>query len=253
MKKLADITKIALGSIRRPIFWMINFGVIAVCFLSGPFGTLEALPSGFRLIYWGLIVLTTSMLAMWLHMLIRHQRRITIPLITVVSTGFGVLVACIVLLLSLLLLYPIDRYPSHFELISYSFPSAALIFFLSALVRRSMSVPNNSLEVEMPALFDRLEKIPHAKQVLSLTAQDHYVEVSTDLGSELCLMRLSDAIEQVKPIAGFQIHRSHWVAKSAIKKVDANATAPKVHLSDGRKLSISKSRLTEFSDFLKKN
>ncbi len=131
------------------------------------------------------------MLALWLHMLIRHQRRITIPLITVVSTGFGVLVACIVLLLSLLLLYPIDRYPSHFELVSYSFPSAALIFFLSALVQRSMSVPNNSLEVEMPALFDRLEKIPHAKQVLSLTAQDHYVEVSTDLGSELCLMRLS--------------------------------------------------------------
>ena len=67
MKKLADITKIALGSIRRPIFWMINFGVIAVCFLSGPFGTLEALPSGFRLIYWGLIVLTTSMLALWLY------------------------------------------------------------------------------------------------------------------------------------------------------------------------------------------
>jgi hypothetical protein len=253
MKKLADTTKIAVGSLRNSSFWLINFGVIAVCFLSGPFGTLEALPSGFRLIYWGLIVSTTSVLAMWLHSLFRHWDGAKVLLIAVVSIGFGFLVAGIVVLLSVSLLNPIDRYPGHIKLISYSFPSAVVIFLLSALVMRTMSVSKNFSKEKRPALLERLERFPHAKHVLSLSAQDHYVKVTTDIGSELCLMRLSDAIAQVKPTIGFQIHRSHWVAKSAIREIDNNGTASKVHLIDGRSLSISHSRLPEFIEFLKNN
>ena len=44
--------------------------------------------------------------------------------------------------------------------------------------------------------------------ILSLSAQDHYVEVTTDLGKELCFMRLEDAILEVAPEKGFRTHKS---------------------------------------------
>lgn len=251
MNTLTDTTKIAVRSLRHSPFWVINFGVIAVCFLSGPFGTLEALPSGFRLIYWGLIVLTTSMLALWLHTLLRLWDKTSVSTIIAVGIGFGFLVAGIVLALSLSLLQPIGRYPGSIELISYSFPSAAMIFLLSALVMRSMSTPKCIDEDIRPALLDRLEKFPHAQQILSLSAQDHYVEVTTEIGAELCLMRLNDAIAQAEPIKGFQIHRSHWVAISTVKSVSTKGTVARALLVDGRTLNISQSRLADFKSFLK--
>lgn len=251
MNMFTDTTRVAAYSLRNSTFWMINSGVVAVCFLSGPFGTLEALPSGFRLIYWGLIVLTTSILALWLHTLLRITERATVPIIVTVSIIFGLLVAGVVLLLSLSLLQPIDRYPGNIELLSYSFPSAALIFLLSALVMRTATEPKDTHAVKRPALLQRLEKFPHAKRVLSLSAQDHYVEVTTDIGTELCLLRLNDAIVEVEPEEGFQIHRSHWVAKSAVEKLENKGGISQVKLADGRTLNVSQSRFADFKEFLK--
>jgi DNA-binding LytR/AlgR family response regulator len=53
-----------------------------------------------------------------------------------------------------------------------------------------------------------------------LTMQDHYVEVVTDKGQELVLLRLGDAIAEVGDGQGIRIHRSHWVAFDAIRSVE---------------------------------
>ena len=42
--------------------------------------------------------------------------------------------------------------------------------------------------------------------------EDHYVRVFTDAGESLILLRLSDAMAEVRDVPGLQIHRSHWVA-----------------------------------------
>ena len=251
MSIFSKTTKMAARSLRSPIFWMINLGAIVVCVLSGPFGTLEALPTGFRLIYWGLIVLSTSVMALWLYRLLEVTKQTKIAILLVVSLLFGLLVAGLVSLLSLWLLQPINRHPGHFELLSYSFPTAAMIFLVSTLVTRSMSLDEDATPPQRPALLDRLEKFPHAQQILSLSAQDHYVEVSTDIGTELCLIRLNDAIGEVAPVEGFQIHRSHWVAKLAVKKLNSKGATSQVLLKDGRSLNVSQSRLPDFKAFLK--
>ena len=85
---------------------------------------------------------------------------------------------------------------------------------------------------------------------MSLSAQDHYVEVTTELGAELCLLRLSDAIAQTAPEDGFQIHRSHWIAKSAIVEPKTKGSTGHVRLTDGRTLNVSQSRLADFKDYL---
>ena len=250
MSSWCAVTKAATKSIQNTTFWMINAGVIIVCFLSGPFGTFEVLADGFRLIYWGSIVLTTSLLGVWLNEWVWARNWRSFAKISALSIVFGGLVAGLVVLISLSLLQPIGKYPGHMVLLSYSFPSAAVIFFLSVLVQRSKLTPGKESCQKRAALLKRLEKYPEAEKILSLSAQDHYVEVTTELGAELCLLRLSDAIGEVGAEDGFQIHRSHWVAKSAIVKLKAKGATAQVQLTDGRLLNVSQSRLADFKDYL---
>ncbi len=52
--------------------------------------------------------------------------------------------------------------------------------------------------------------------ILAVSAEDHYLRVHTTAGSTLILLRLSEAIAELEGIEGAQVHRSWWVAKSAI-------------------------------------
>lgn len=135
---------------------------------------------------------------------------------------------------------------------TYSFPSAAIIFFLSVVLSRPRIIASETEPIiaKRPDLFSRLEKHADAQRILSLCAQDHYVEVTTEKGSELCLMRLNDAISEAEPEEGLQIHRSHWVAKSAVEKLEIKGSSWQVRLTDGRVLIVSQSRLKELKAFL---
>ena len=133
---------------------------------------------------------------------------------------------------------------------TYSFPIATIIFALSVPLSRSRSKPHSSAKAKRPVLLDRLEKYGNARKILSLSAQDHYVEVTTELGVELCLIRLNDAIIEAAPIEGFQIHRSHWVAKSVVKNLETKGSGGLVHLKGGETMNVSQSRLNDFRTYL---
>ena len=67
-------------------------------------------------------------------------------------------------------------------------------------------------------LFERLP--PHlGGEIIALEMEDHYVRAHTALGSDLILMRLTDAISELDGIAGAQVHRSWWVARGAVEEV----------------------------------
>lgn len=97
------------------------------------------------------------------------------------------------------------------------------------------------LEVPPPTLVARLAP-ENRGAVISLTAQDHYVEITTTGGAELVLMRLSDAISELQGLPGVQIHRSHWVALSAIRSTSRSAGRMNVTLVDGRSLPVATTR-----------
>ncbi len=77
--------------------------------------------------------------------------------------------------------------------------------------------------------------------ILALVAQDHYVEVVTDKGSELLLMRLSDAVDMCGDDNSLRIHRSAWVSRSGISKLERKGRNTKVVLPDGRRLPVARS------------
>lgn len=76
---------------------------------------------------------------------------------------------------------------------------------------------------------------------MHLTAQDHYVEVVTDHGSHLILMRFSDALNELTNFEGIQIHRAHWVALNAVKKSLRKDDKLIIETIDGKRFPVSRS------------
>lgn len=69
----------------------------------------------------------------------------------------------------------------------------------------------------MPAvLAERLPPRLRAGRLLALAAEDHYLRVHTDLGDDLVLMRMADAVAMLAETPGARVHRSWWVARAAI-------------------------------------
>lgn len=90
-----------------------------------------------------------------------------------------------------------------------------------------------------PRLLDRLPDGLRG-DLLRISVRDHYVDVTTNQGTHALLMRFSDAISETEGADGLQVHRSHWVARSAIDKVTPGRGKAMVHLVDGSTVPVSK-------------
>ena len=91
------------------------------------------------------------------------------------------------------------------------------------------------------ALLARLSAGARA-DILHLRMQDHYVEVHTAVGMEMLLLRFRDAIREVEGVDGLRVHRSHWVARAAVARVERRrGGAVVLHLVNGSKVPVSRS------------
>lgn len=81
-------------------------------------------------------------------------------------------------------------------------------------------------------------------EVLRVTADLHYLHVSTVLGRATVLGSLA-AVEAHFGASGLRIHRSHWVARRAIRRVARTAGGWHCELQDGQRLPISRRRVAE--------
>jgi len=70
-----------------------------------------------------------------------------------------------------------------------------------------------------PAFLERLPFRLRGAALLAVEAEDHYLRLHTDRGSDLILMRLSDAVRELEGLEGAQTHRSWWVAREAVEDV----------------------------------
>lgn len=103
--------------------------------------------------------------------------------------------------------------------------------------RRRVSPPDESPLIRT-RLHERLRAEPTV-DIISMSMQDHYVEVRTGQGKELVLMRFSDAIKEVEGIAGTRLHRSHWVADHHLQSIEKRGIRSFAMVSDGTELPVS--------------
>ena len=96
--------------------------------------------------------------------------------------------------------------------------TAAVCALLVFLGRATPVQTHASVEPDRPAKF--IERLPlrlRGARLIAVEAEDHYLRVHTDHGSDLILMRLSDALSELQGLEGAQTHRSWWVARDAVQ------------------------------------
>lgn len=225
---------------------LILFAIVILCAISGPFGTLELLNFGPRLAYWAVTVPATFAVGMFASTLISESLRSKYPVWAIralVAFATSIAVFLTVLFLNWL---AFDRaFSDMFKSLTLVLPimvTAALVAFL--LHYLSEYFENKSAEPTSlpPALLDRLD-FDKRGALISLSVQDHYVEVTTKAGQALLLMRLKDAMRETGNVEGLQIHRSHWVALDQVTAVRRQGDKAIVTLSDGRTLPASRSHI----------
>jgi len=87
-------------------------------------------------------------------------------------------------------------------------------------------------------------------KIISISSQDHYVEVVTAASKQLIRARLADITPQISEEIGIVPHRSHWVARSAVEQFD-DKTQPKVlALNNGSKIPVARGRVKDVRNWL---
>lgn len=98
------------------------------------------------------------------------------------------------------------------------------------------------LRRETPAIIRRLSPARRG-MLLRMMMNDHYVSVATEHGSDLVLMRFTDAIAETAPEEGLRVHRSHWVARRAVQAVERGGDRVTLVLTNGERIPVSRARL----------
>jgi len=99
--------------------------------------------------------------------------------------------------------------------------------------------------VEILGKYVVLDTVRHLK------AEEHYVSLTLRGGTSFLLRgRLADAIEQVPPEAGLQVHRSYWVARSALAALNRKRDGWRLRLRDGTEIPVARNRQAKVRDWV---
>ena len=82
--------------------------------------------------------------------------------------------------------------------------------------------------------------VPLPVDVVALQMEDHDVRIHTRTGSTLLHMPLLRAIERIAPLEGLRTHRSWWVARHAVARVDGSPRSMRLHLTNGLSAPVAR-------------
>lgn len=123
------------------------------------------------------------------------------------------------------------------QVLVVSIPLAAVQLLLRNR-QPTVSAPK-TVPPQTPRLFARSRKLNG--KLYCLEMQDHYVSVHCSSGTDLLLLRLRDAIDEVEGVDGLQVHRSWWVARSAVSQVRREGSRLTLRLENGVEVPVSRS------------
>ncbi len=194
-------------------------GLSALVSYSGPFGTYENLSLFERILFWSVVVAIAIISGLVVQVLQQRTARAPRNPTALLGTSilFGIFLAIPLAQFTKSVFAALGAMPPPVHAIAFVVATVALG---TAALRVRRDVPalvvDDPVTDQMPRLFDRLE--PDQRGVLiRLEVFDHYVCVVTDRGVSKLLMRFSDAISELDGVDGLRVHRSHWVARSAVK------------------------------------
>ena len=93
------------------------------------------------------------------------------------------------------------------------------------------------------AFLKRLPTKLRGAELHAIEAQDHYLRLHTSRGSDLILMRLSDALDELEGLEGARTHRSWWVARGAVQGVRRDSARVFLRVPGGVEAPVSRTYL----------
>ncbi len=233
------------------------YGFIAVAVLiltlSGPFGTLDHYNALERLAYWGIVTPVTYVLASGVATLVTvalKRKSLNDWLAYMIGGSVaGIIVGIFVWLFGLFLDQSFGQSVSGLaKVMTYTIPITIAVTMLFKLSETKSDDKSQTTSDEI-RFFDRIPK-NLGRDLISLNSQDHYIKVTTSLGSDLILMRLSDAIIELEGHDGIQSHRSWWVAKQHVAAIKTVSGKKMIELKNGDFVPISRANLKDVTDYL---
>ena len=225
---------------------------VAILTISGPFGTLESLRLPARLAYWSAVVLFTSIsgwgVAHWTIGPLQRRGQPRLMQWALASLAVALVVMAEVGVLNALAFGQVPfTAQGGLSLALSTVPVAFLVTAALIFAPRPAPVDSGAPAARQPHAPRLLARLPLDKRgaLVSLSVQDHYVEIVTTRGRALVLMRLADAIAETEGCAGRQVHRSHWVALDQVARARREGARGVLELSDGREIPVSRTYLSQ--------
>lgn len=210
----------------------------------GPFRTLDT-PDLLRTVYWLLAVFGSGLTGILIDRAIGRRIRGFWLRIAVVAVVITPPVTLYIYALNAVMLGLPRRWWLLPQLAWQVLVVMLLLMTLRALLRRRVV---ETRTVVMPPLPEaerdfrlRLSAKRRGARLIAIEAEDHYVRVHTDAGSELVGMRFADALEELSRAHGYRVHRSWWVAADAVEGVRWTRGSGEVRLSGGPVAPVSRS------------
>ena len=244
----------------RRLRWHVALLAVAILFLGylGPFGTYLRMPLGERMAYWVVAVAGNWAFALacilpavaWL------SRRIP-DVVCVLGGSLAAAVPGTILVSALELLFS-GALPAPLGAGELFVAVALVHLVIGLIVWGTVELPMRTgggapfAEPQAAGTPDRpaagagapplLERLPAGRRgrLLHLQMRDHYVEIHTDRGSALVLMRFGDALKELGGTEGMQVHRSHWIARAALKKIVRRTGRTVAILDSGAEVPVSR-------------
>ena len=215
--------------------------------VSGPFGTFQSFNLGQRLAYWGVTVVAAYLagrgFVTFFVELLRGRIASRWPRAIFAALLAGAPVTIIVLAVDSVAYQRFDTAGALQVWLYVTLVTVAVTLALVAIAEATAGTPPAGVAAAPPPPI--IERVPLQQRgaLLALIVEDHYVDIVTERGKTLVLMRLADAIRESAGVPGLQIHRSHWVAIAAV--VGAHRSDGKVllELSNGLRLPVSRGYL----------
>lgn len=221
--------------------------IVTVLTIAGPFGTLRAFNTLERFAYWLILTPITFLLASFCStFVVISLSKFSIGKwlsYGIAGTLSGIPVGISVWIFQFFLN---NKVTPDFDFLTAMISNTIPITFAVTMIYASLSKNDASKIViverspSSDLFFNRIPK-NLGRDIISLNAQDHYVEVKTTLGSELVLMRMSDAVSELISLEGVQTHRSWWVAKKHILNVQSNGGKKYLELTGEAIVPVSRS------------
>lgn len=234
--------------IRHPATLVALGAVALILALVGPYGTSDLLRPLPRFGYWALIVPTTygtgSLAVAMLRALLPSWPFALRMGVSGVATGLAV--AGVVLLVNAIALGFVpdpDALPGF--ILNVAGVAMVVTLAIAYIIRQQTGVA--PAQRAPPTILQRLP-LEKRGALLALSVEDHYVRVHTAAGTEMVLMRLSDAMREVSDLPGAQVHRSHWVAYNAVRAGRRDGDRAILTLVSGAEIPVSRSNLPKVKE-----